>query len=324
MSLSDIPLGQLRDYAPKLNAPADLTAFWESTLAEAAAHPVAATFEPVTTGLRQVDTYDVYFAGDNGDSIRGWLHMPTGTDGPLPCVVQYIGYGSGRGLAYENVFWAVAGYAHFIMDTRGQGAAGSQVGDTDDPAPAGRSHPGCMTRGILDPATYYYRRLYVDAVRAVDAARCHPVVDGSRTVIMGGSQGGGLALAVASLRGDLTGVMADVPFLSHFRRSVLVAERGPYLEIARYLKADRRRTEDVLRTLDYFDVATLVSRATAPVLFSVALQDEICPPSTVYAAYNAYGGAKQITEYPFNDHEGGEGFQRGVQLAWLADLLACG
>ena len=98
----------------------------------------------------------------------------------------------------------------------------------------------------------------------------------------------------------------------------------PYLEISRYLKADRRRTDDVLRTLDYFDVAALAAAATAPALFSVALQDDVCPPSTVYAAYNAYGGPRKIVEYPFNDHEGGEGFQRQAQLEWLADLLGTG
>jgi cephalosporin-C deacetylase len=322
MSLPDLPLDELRSYQPRLDSPADAAGFWSGTLAEAASIPVAATFERADTGLRLVDTFDVCFAGYGGDPIRGWLHLPAGQPGPLPCVVQYIGYGGGRGLPHENVFWAVAGYAHFIMDTRGQGAAGS-VGDTPDPGPAGPSHPGFMTRGILDPATYYYRRLYVDAVRAVDAARGHDRVDG-RIVVAGGSQGGGLSLAVAGLRGDLSGVLADVPYLSHFRRAINVAERGPYLEIARYLKADRRRTGDVLRTLDYFDVAALVAAATAPALFSVALQDDVCPPSTVYAAYNAYGGPRQIIEYPFNDHEGGEGFQRQAQLEWLADLLGAG
>ena len=320
MSLPDLPLDELRRYQNRRSRPVDAPEFWAGTLADAARYPVAATFEPADSGLRLVDTFDVCFAGYGGHPIRGWLHLPAGQAGPLPCVVQYVGYGGGRGLAHENVFWAVAGYAHFIMDTRGQGAAGS-VGDTPDPEPAGPSHPGFMTRGILDPATYYYRRLYIDAVRAVDAARGHDRVDGARIVVAGGSQGGGLALAVAGLRDDLSGVLADVPYLSHFRRAINVAERGPYLEIARYLKTDRRRTEDVLRTLDYFDVASLVRSATAPALFSVALQDEICPPSTVYAAYNAYGGPRRILEYPYNDHEGGEGFQRQAQLEWLADLL---
>jgi cephalosporin-C deacetylase len=320
MSLPDLPLDELRRYQNRRSRPVDAPEFWAGTLADAARYPVAATFEPADSGLRLVDTFDVCFAGYGGHPVRGWLHLPAGQASPLPCVVQYVGYGGGRGLAHENVFWAVAGYAHFIMDTRGQGAAGS-VGDTPDPEPAGPSHPGFMTRGILDPATYYYRRLYVDAVRAVDAARCGRQIDAARVIVAGGSQGGGLALAVAGLRDDLAGVMADVPYLSDFRRAVSVAERGPYLEIARYLKTDRRRTEDVLRTLDYFDVASLVRSATAPALFSVALQDEICPPSTVYAAYNAYGGPRRILEYPYNDHEGGEGFQRQAQLEWLADLL---
>jgi cephalosporin-C deacetylase len=66
----------------------------------------------------------------------------------------------------------------------------------------------------------------------------------------------------------------------------------------------------------------LAERATAPALFSVALMDQTCPPSTVFAAYNAYGGPKELTVYEYNDHEGGEGFQRGRQLEWLAARVA--
>lgn len=40
--------------------------------------------------------------------------------------------------------------------------------------------------------------------------------------------------------------------------------------------------------------------------------DQTCPPSTVCAAYNRYAGDKRIVEYPFNDHEGGQGFHEGV------------
>ncbi len=319
MSLPDLPIDELRGYQPALSEPADLDAFWAETLARQAPPP-AATFRPAQAGLRVIDTFDVTFAGYGGHPVRGWLHLPAGSAGRLPCVVQYVGYGGGRGLAHENVLWAAAGYAHFIMDTRGQGA-GWSVGDTADPEPSGPSHPGFMTRGILDPATYYYRRLYVDAVRAVDAARSHDRVDGTRIAVTGRSQGGGLSLAVAGLRDDLAAVMPDVPYLSHFRRAIWVAERGPYVEIASYLKVDRRRADDVLRTLGYFDVAAIGRRATAPALFSVGLQDEVCPPSTVFAAYNHYGGDKKIREYAFNDHEGGEGFQEVAQLAWLPGRL---
>jgi cephalosporin-C deacetylase len=66
-----------------------------------------------------------------------------------------------------------------------------------------------MTQGILDPATYYYRRLITDAVRAVEAVRSHPAVDPQRIAVTGGSQGGALTLAAASLVGGLVGVMPD-------------------------------------------------------------------------------------------------------------------
>ena len=85
------------------------------------------------------------FRGYGGQDIRGWLRVPAGHTGPLPAVVQYVGYGGGRGHALESLLWASAGFAHLHMDTRGQGAAWS-VGDTPDPAPAGPQVPGVMTR----------------------------------------------------------------------------------------------------------------------------------------------------------------------------------
>ena len=91
---------------------------------------------------------------------------PLREGGSLPAIVEDFGYGGGRGLPHERLLWASAGYAHLTMDTRGQGSSW-QVGDTPDDGPAGNSHPGFTTRGVLDRDTYYYRRLYTDAVRAI-------------------------------------------------------------------------------------------------------------------------------------------------------------
>src|SRR4051794_3561859 len=95
----------------------------------------------------------------------------------------------------------------------------------------------------------------------------------------------------------------------------------PYAEIAEYLKTHRDKVEQVYRTLGYFDVASHVRRADAPALFSVGLMDTVCPPSTVYAAFNNYAGEKEIREYPFNSHEGGQGFHDREKLAFLAKLV---
>ena len=323
MAQFDLPIDQLRSYRPDLAEPADLDAFWAGTLAEARRHDLAATFTRVENGLALVETYDVTFAGFGGQPVKGWLQLPAGRTGPLPAVVQYIGYGGGRGLAHEDLLFALAGHAHLVMDTRGQGSTW-RVGDTPDPDPTGAPfHPGFMTRGILDPATYYYRRVYTDAVRAVEAVRSHPAVDPTRVAVTGVSQGGGISIAVGALVPDLAGVAPDVPFLCDFPRGTTITDNAPYSEIARYLKAHRDHVAAAQRTLAYFDGAILARRAMAPALFSTALMDLVCPPSTVFAAYNHWaGGDKRIEVYPFNDHEGGQAFQDRVKLAWLAERFA--
>lgn len=322
MAQSDMPLDQLRTYRPDLPVPADLDSFWANTLAEARTHDLAASFDPVESGLAVIETFDVSYAGFGGSPVRGWLHLPRAQSGPLPAVVEYIGYGGGRGLAHERVLFAAAGYAHFVMDTRGQGSTWN-VGNTPDPqAGTAPFHPGFMTQGILDPATYYYRRVFTDAVRAVEAVRSHPDVDRSRVAVTGGSQGGGISLAAASLVPDLVATMPDVPFLSDFPRAITFTDTDPYAEIVRYLKAHRDHVDQVHRTLAYFDVANLGRRARVPALFSVGLMDQICPPSTVFAAYNHYGGQKEMCEYPFNDHEGGQAFHDAAKLRWIAARFA--
>lgn len=319
MALYDFPREKLVTYRPDLAVPDDLEEFWSRTLAEARAKAKAPTFERVEAGLSLVDCFDVTYSGFNGEPVRAWLHLPAGASGPLPIVIRYLGYGGGRGLAHEVDRWVLAGYGCLRMDTRGQGSAWSP-GDTADPWAGAPAAPGSMTKGILDPNDYYYRRVYTDAVMAVEVARNHPVARPDRIAVVGASQGGGISVAVAGLAPDLWGVMPDVPFLCDFPRATEICDREPYTEIVRYLSVHRDHVERAFATLAYFDGAVLARRATAPALFSVALMDQTCPPSTVYAAYNAYGGPKEIVEYPFNDHEGGQVFHEAEQLRWLAKL----
>lgn len=325
----DLPLDELRRYAPDLPSPPDLEAFWTDTLRDVQAGALASTFEPVENGLTVIDTLDVRFNGFGGTPIHAWLHLPATRQEPLPAIIEYVGYGGGRGLAHERNLWAQAGYAHLVMDTRGQGSSWS-VGETPDAQATGEpAHPGFMTQGVLDPETYYYRRVFADAVRAVEAVRGHPAVDGARIAVTGGSQGGGISLAVAGLAGlapvgaghPLAAVAADVPFLCDFPRATTLVDTDPYAEIGRYLKTHRDHVDRVFRTLSYFDAAILGGHAVAPALFSVGLMDETCPPSTVYAAYNAYSGPKEIREYAFNDHEGGQAFQDVERMRWFGKLL---
>jgi cephalosporin-C deacetylase len=321
MALIDLSLDELRDYRPERTEPTDFDEFWTDTLDEARSHPIGLEHTTVDVGLPLISVDDVTFAGYGGQPIKAWLVRPADAEGPLPCVVEYCGYGGGRGLPHEQLYWAAAGYAHLVMDTRGQGG-GWRVGATPDDGAqgAGPSIDGFMTRGIQSPETYYYRRLYVDSARAVEAARAHPSVDADRIFVRGSSQGGGLAIAVSGLVQDLSGVIADVPFLQHFRRATEITDAFPYKQIGNFLKTQRTEVENVFRTLSYFDGVNFAARANAPAHYAVALMDDVCPPSTVFASYNHYAGPKDIVVYPYNGHESGGAFKEPAEREFLAKL----
>src|ERR1700712_3140382 len=112
MAFFDLSIDKLRDYLPTRDEPADFDAFWQQTLAEARQSPLNATFDAVDYGLSTVETFDVTFNGYGGQPIKGWLVLPRQRSGKLPCVVEYIGYGGGRGFPTDWLLWASIGYAH--------------------------------------------------------------------------------------------------------------------------------------------------------------------------------------------------------------------
>ena len=318
MAMFDLSPADLLDYRPAVAEPAGFDAFWRRTLAAARQHDLAAELTPFDALLPGVRVSDVRFGGYDGQRVAAWLLTPAGADEPLPCVVQFIGYGGGRGRPHEWLLWPAAGYAVLVVDSRGQG-------DGDTPDLAGDStphHSGLMTRGVLDPEQYYYRRLFTDAVRAVDLAAALPGVDPARVVVAGASQGGGIAQAVAGLHSGVRAALVDVPFLTHFRRATEITDSHPYQELSAFCAANREHVERVFDTLSHFDGVHFAARATAPALYSVGLMDDICPPSTVYAAYNRYGGPKRMQVWPYNRHEGGGSAQWPIQLRWLREVLS--
>lgn len=316
----DLPLEQLRTFRPQVREPEDFDHFWTATISEAreAAGPVASV--PANTPLTELHVQDVSFPGFGGEPIKAWFLSPS-DDEARACVVEFVGYGGGRGLPHERLAWAAAGFAHLVVDSRGQGSTWGSGGGTPDPHGSGPAHPGVMTRGVESAHTYYYRRLITDAVRAVDHVMDRTDVDPTRVAVIGTSQGGGVALAAGALHGGVAAVVADVPFLCHFERAVTVTDSAPYSEIRRYLAVHRGATEQVFRTLSYVDGVAMARRITVPTMISVALMDTTCPPSTVFAAANALPSPPQLEIYPFNDHEGGAQEQWVRTVNWLRTVL---
>jgi len=315
---TDLPLDELRAFRPEVHEPAGFDAFWRDTIAESRALADEPVLDAVAAPFDTVTVSDLTFHGFGGEPIRAWVTRPRG-DEPLPAVIEYIGYNGGRGLPGERLHWASAGYVHVLMDTRGQGGGWGSGGATPDPHGTGPSFAGFMTRGIDSPETYFYRRVFTDAVLLTDVVGALPGVDASRVAITGASQGGAITLAVAGLVPEVSAVMPDVPFMCHFRRSVALTPEAPFTEIAAFLSVHRDRDAEVYETLSFFDGVNFAKRATAPALFSVGLMDDVVLPSSVFAAFNHYAGTdRDIAVYEHNGHEGGLLHQWYRQARWLA------
>jgi len=294
----DMPLERLREYRTQTAEPEGLDEWWAKRLERARARAESAAFTPHEPDVyRPFQVFDVEFSGSGGDPIRAWYLKPAGEASKI--AVKFIGYGGGRGAPAEHMLLPALGYGVFVMDSRGQGGRWT-YGATGDGA-AGPENSQVMSRGITTPEDYYYTRLFIDAARAVDVAL--EMSGGAPVAVSGASQGGGLALAAAALHRDKVAVChADLPFLCDIQRAITLAPHAPYTEIPEFLAENVTLVDAALDTLRYVDCALLARRITAASLLSVGLMDDICPPSTVFAAYNEITADKDIAVYPYSGH----------------------
>ena len=140
-------------------------------------------------------------------------------------------------------------------------------------------------------------------MRAAEVLCSFPEVDRSRVAFTGASQGGGLSLAAAALSLRPSFVWADVPFLCDFPRAVQTATEDPYPEIPRLLRLRPELEQVAFATLSYVDVANLAHRVSCPVVVTVALWDEICPPSTIFGpSPGSRAPTRRCGFHPFQGH----------------------
>lgn len=298
----DLPLHQLQTYAPPLTRESDFDDFWQATLAELATVPLDIELEETPYPAHGVRLYRLTFSGFGGARIAAWYAEPEQPTAATlnPGLVVYHGYNwSLEGGVHEIVNWALHGYATLGMLCRGQ-----QSSEDSLISPHGHA-AGWMTKGILNKETYYYRAVYMDAVRALEVLASRPNVHRTRIGVTGGSQGGGLSIAAAALSDIPSVVVSEFPYLAHFQRAIEIVPGGPYLEINEFFRRNGQPhvEEAAMRTLSYHDVMNLAPRIQVPTLISIGLVDEITPPSTVFAVYHHIQAEKQIRVYRYFGHE---------------------
>ena len=199
MSFFDLSLEELYKYKGITEEPKDFDEFWQENLKENNHNPEA-KYTLIDTHLKLFDVWDVSFSGFSKHRINGWYIAPKyarENKEKLTCIMHYPGYGGGRDYPNKHILFPSAGYSIFVMEVRGQGAEGGNGATTPDPIGSTPHADGFLTMGILDKNDYYYKRVFIDAVKSIEAAKQHEIT--GKIAVNGTSQGGGISLAVLGL-----------------------------------------------------------------------------------------------------------------------------
>lgn len=296
----DLPLEKLKEYKPELTRQKDFRSFWDGTLDELKKVPLEYRLEPYSYPAKGVKVYNIRYKGFNHAEIEGWLVVPDRA-GPHPGLVLFHGYNwAFDGKLHDTVNMALHGYACLQILVRGQ-----QGLSVDNVVSTHGNPAGWLTKGILNPNDYYYKAVYMDAVRGVEILASLDFTDEKRIGLMGGSQGGGLTIATAALSDIPVVAVCDFPFLANFERAIDIAPTGPYSEINEFFRrySDSRIEEQARRTLSYFDVMNHAPDVNCFTFMTIGLVDQTTPPSTVFAVFNHLACEKKSSIWRYFGHE---------------------
>jgi cephalosporin-C deacetylase-like acetyl esterase len=270
---------------PAAENPPDFDAFWASAREALAKLPIDARLTPGKPDQPQNVGYDA--AGSS--RFYGILAVPT-AEGKFPAVMNPPGAGVRpyRGLV------ELAGKGFITLQVGIHGIPVDISVEVYDSLRAGAfdSGRGYAVFNLDDPERYYYRRVYLGCLRANDFLVGHPKWDGKNLVVTGGSQGGALTITTAGLDPRVTALAPYYPALSDMTGYVK-GRAGGWPHIFREEK-DGHRTPAKIRTAAYYDVVNFARRVKAPGLYSWGWNDEVCPPTSMHAAYNVVTAPKQL------------------------------
>lgn len=304
MPCLDMPLEELRNYRGINPKPDDFDQYWEKALEEMRSIPSDLTMIPSDFSSPVADCFECYFTGVGGAKIHVRHVRPKNFSGKLPAVLQFHGYSLNCGDWQSKLGYAASGVAVFAMDVRGQSGK-----STDPGGVIGNTQRGHIIRGLSndDPQKLFYRDVFLDTAQLARLVMELDFVDVDQVYTQGGSQGGALALACASLEPRIKRTAAHFPFLSDYKRVWdMDLDVDCYIELRehfRFFDPRHEHEDEVFHKLGYIDVHNLAPRIRAEVLMFSGLLDNICPPSTHFAAYNNLDCPKKIVIYPDFGHE---------------------
>ncbi|MFD1539933.1 acetylxylan esterase [Nonomuraea guangzhouensis] len=265
--------------------------YWSAVDEELAAIPARPVLDLVPARTTdEATSYTVRLTSIGPYRVYGHLSIPAG-DGPFPALLQTPRYGSVNETPHPN---DRSRYVVFGLVHRGQRLA-------DEGFSA--AYPGLLTMGIDDPASYIYRGIAADCLRAAEFLMSLDEVDPARVAVRGND----LAVLTAARRSGFSAVRVSELLFYRAAEARLKSSRYPLEELNDHLRAGSS-AQVVDNTLAYFDPVRHASAVTARTLLAVDDPDwcaaliEALPAATVY----------QLTRLDGTDND--------FLDAWLAEL----
>lgn len=310
MPLIDMPLAELETYQGKNPKPADFDDFWDASVAEMLALKDEIELTPAPYSSPFADCFDLRFTGVGGSRVYAKYARPKGAKN-CAALLRFHGYSMNSGDWTSMMGYAARGFAVASLDCRGQGGKSN-----DSTGYTGTTLRGHIVRGLDgDPKDMYFRNVFLDTAQLAKIVAGFNEVDPSRLGATGGSQGGGLTLACASLA-PIKMCAPVFPFLCDYRRVwEMDLAKDAYEELRYFFRMfDPRheREDEIFTKLGYIDCQHLAPRIKGTTLLIGGLMDVITPPSTFFAAYNKISGPKSKIIYPDFGHEGLPGSEDAI------------
>ena len=275
--------------------PADFDQFWADTLTEMRTRPLDPQTHSNPPGVPSRYQWVSFngLPGPEHDRVQAFLGKPTNIPAGerRPALLMLPGAGLGGAPLDEvclNAGWVSLSFSvHDLpyLDGRYHFNAEYPVDVMVEQKYDGQNY---MEVGLSARDTYFYRFAFANAVRAVDYLRSLPFVDPDRIAVAGGSQGGALSLAVASLVPDVALAMLNSPGRS--RWDVLTYDwraTGTFDPPAGMTKVQMFSS-----VLAYCDTSLHARRILCPLLLGIPMNDETDPAPLQFYAY------KEITQSP--------------------------
>ena len=303
MPIVDMPLEKLKTYQGRNPKPADFDEFWDESLAELSTIEPEAKFTPYDLPSNVAEFYELRFKSTKGAKLYAKFIKPKNLVGKAPAVLFFHGLSTASSPWLDFVKYAAQGYVVAALDSRGQGGFSEDVGGVP-----GTTFSTPFMRGFDgDPSDLLCRDLFLDTAQLAKVVMGLDFVDETRVAVTGGSQGGGLAYACASLVPEIKLCAPIYPYLSDYQRVwEMDLTKNAYDGIRYYLRSydpTHEHIEEFFTKLGYIDIQHLTPRIKAKVYMSTGLMDATCPPSTQFAAYNKVTSEKSVEIYPDFAHE---------------------